>query len=44
MLACSEKNMPDSTSSKEGTLSGLFTVSENRRVYFSKGNLQYTRV
>lgn len=26
----------------EGALSGLFTVSANRQVYFSKGNLQYT--
>ena len=46
MLACTGKNEPSkpdtpSTPTIEGELSGVFSVSPNHKVRFSKGNLQY---
>lgn len=39
-FAC-EKNPPTESTSSEGTLKGVFSVSAGRQVRFSKGNLQY---
>ena len=46
MLACTGQNEPSkpdtpSTPTIEGELSGVFSVSPNHKVRFSKGNLQY---
>ena len=38
LASCSTKNEPDS---KTGALSGKFSVSADKKVQFSKGNLQY---
>ncbi len=41
LLACSDQNAPSNPHAKNGALPGEFSVSENRKVHFAQGNLQY---
>ena len=42
MLACTGVNNPDKPSTKNGALSGEFTINSSaKKVHFSQGNLQY---
>lgn len=45
LASCGDGNAPDyvylSVNAPEGAIKGVFSVGENTKVYFSKGNLQY---